>query len=130
MARRSMMEIAKAAPSTGSVPEPNSSISTRLSESASSMMETMLVMCAEKVDRLCSILCSSPMSTNTFLYTEMLLFSATGSIRPHIAIRVSRPIVFKVTVLPPVFGPVMTRVLKSLPRLTSIGTTFSGSING
>ena len=59
-----------------------------------------------------------------------MLPSATGSISPHIAIRVIRPSVFKVTVLPPVLGPVMTSVLNSFPKLTSIGTTFCGSISG
>ncbi len=40
------------------------------------------------------------------------------------------PTVFNVTVLPPVFGPVITKVLKLFPREISIGTTLSLSIRG
>ena len=38
--------------------------------------------------------------------------------------------VFSVTVLPPVFGPVMISVSKSLPSRTLMGTTFFRSISG
>ena len=40
------------------------------------------------------------------------------------------PIVFKVTVFPPVFGPVIIRLEKSLPNSTEIGTTLAESIKG
>ena len=38
--------------------------------------------------------------------------------------------VFKVTVLPPVLGPVMMRVSKSVPRRTVMGTTLLRSMSG
>ena len=94
----------------GSVPAPSSSITHRVARLVSFMMPMMLVMWALKVDRLCSMLCSSPMSTSTRRNTLSLLLSAAGIIRPHIAIRVSRPSVLRQTVLPPVLGPVMTSV--------------------
>ena len=46
------------------------------------------------------------------------------------AMSVNRPTVFKVTVLPPVLGPVMMRVSKSSPSHRVTGTTFSLSIRG
>ena len=52
--------------SSGSVPAPSSSKRIRLFRSASARMETMFRMCAENVDRFCSMLCSSPMSAYTF----------------------------------------------------------------
>ena len=33
------------------------------------------------------------------------------------------PTVFKVTVLPPVLGPVITKILKALPKFILMGTT-------
>lgn len=44
--------------------------------------------------------------------------SPTGTCSPDYAIRVSRPTVFRVTVLPPVLGPVLTR--ERLSRLPSM----------
>lgn len=41
-----------------------------------------------------------------------------------------RPTVLRLTVLPPVFGPVITSTSKSLPKCTLIGTTAFGSISG
>ena len=72
------MEIPRAAPSTGSVPAPNSSNKTREFSSASFKIFTVFTMCAEKVLRLCSILCSSPMSANTSLNTANILPSNAG----------------------------------------------------
>ena len=60
---------ARAAPSVGSVPAPSSSNRHRELESASFRIETMFVIWAEKVLRLCSMLCSSPMSANTLSKT-------------------------------------------------------------
>ena len=54
--------MARAAPSVGSVPAPSSSKRQRESASAWFRMWTMLFIWEEKVDRLCSMLCSSPMS--------------------------------------------------------------------
>ena len=44
--------------------------------------------------------------------------------------RANTPTVFKATVLPPVLGPVIKRVVKSSPKLMSKGTTFSWSKRG
>ena len=49
---------------------------------------------------------------------------SAGTSRPDCAIRVSSPTVLSATVLPPVFGPVMSRTRKSSPRRTSVGTTL------
>ena len=87
-------------------------------------------MCAEKVDKDCSMDCSSPISASTVRNTDTVLPSRTGGSKPHMVIKVNKPIVFKVTVLPPVLGPVITSVSKLPPSSTSIGTTFLGSING
>ena len=56
------------------------------------------------------MLCSSPMSASTALNTGTQLPSATGRCSPQAAMTHMRPIVLSVTVLPPVFGPVMTKV--------------------
>ena len=42
--------------------------------------------------------------------TEITLPFDTGISIPHIVISVKSPIVFKITVFPPVLGPVMTKV--------------------
>lgn len=76
------------------------------------------------------MLCSSPMSARTSSKTESSLLSDAGIIRPHIAISEKRPIVLSVTVLPPVFGPVITSVSKLVPSSISVATTFSGSMSG
>ena len=108
--------IARAAPSVGSVPAPISSKSTRHFSSASLRILTVLVMCDENVLKLCSILCSSPISAYIFLNTAMSEWSRAGMNKPDCAISVRSPTVFKETVLPPVLGPVMIRSLKSVPR--------------
>ena len=108
--------IARAAPSVGSVPAPISSKSTRQFSSASLRILTVLVMCDENVLKLCSILCSSPISAYIFLNTAMSEWSRAGMNKPDCAISVRSPTVFKETVLPPVLGPVMIRSLKSFPR--------------
>ena len=56
------MEIASAAPSVGSVPAPSSSNNTSDWSSTFFKKETMFVIWEEKVLKLCSILCSSPIS--------------------------------------------------------------------
>ena len=86
----------------------------------------MLVMWAEKVDRFCSMLCSSPISARMWLNTGRLLPSAAGMCRPHWFMAASRPMVFSETVLPPVLGPVMTRVSKLSPSSTLMGTALAG----
>ncbi len=113
---------ASAAPSTGSVPAPNSSIKISVRSSASRSIETIFVMCAENVDSDCSILCSSPMSASTFPNTDTRELSDAGIYNPHAAISVKSPSVLIDTVLPPVFGPVITSESKSVPKRISIGT--------
>ena len=124
------MEMPRAAPSTGSVPAPSSSNSTRESWSASFNIFTVLTMWAENVLRLCSILCSSPMSAKISLKTARLLPSKAGIWSPLCPINERRPTVLRETVLPPVFGPVTINRLKSFPRLISIGTTLWLSSKG
>ena len=126
----SMMAAARAAPSTGSVPAPSSSKRMRVSPSASSRMPTMLVMWEEKVDRDWAMDCSSPMSASTRENTRTVESSFAGMCRPHWAIRVMSPRVFRVTVLPPVLGPVMTRVSNRSPSSRSLTTAFFGSSRG
>ena len=124
------MEIASAAPSVGSVPAQSSSKSTRERSLTCSKIRMMLTMWEEKVLSDCSILCSSPMSANTSSKIPSSERSDAGICRPDCPISVSRPTVFKETVLPPVFGPVTISRRKSSPSRTSIGTTFFGSSNG
>ncbi len=124
------MEIARAAPSTGSVPAPSSSIRIRLFSSAFSIIFIIFVIWAEKVESDCSMLCSSPISAKTLSKIETSLFSETGIKRPHIAMRVSSPTVLSDTVLPPVFGPVITSVSKLIPNSISVATTLSVGISG
>ena len=77
----------------------------------------MLVMWEEKVDRDCSMLCSSPMSANTSpKHGHLGALDAPGMCRPAWAISVNRPTVLSVTVLPPVLGPVTTSVVKSVAQ--------------
>ena len=85
---------------------------------------------AEKVESDCSMDCSSPMSAKTSSKTASSVPYSAGICKPDCAISVNRPVVFSVTVLPPVFGPVMISVVKSLPNRISSGTTFCGSISG
>ena len=124
------MEMASAAPSVGSVPAQSSSNRHRLWSSAFCKMRTILVMWEENVLRLCSILCSSPISAKISWKMASSERSPAGMCRPDCPIRVSRPTVFKETVFPPVFGPVTISCRKSAPRRTSIGTTFLGSKRG
>ena len=76
------------------------------------------------------MLCSSPISANTWSSTVRDGFSAAGMCRPLWPITCKRPSVLSETVLPPVLGPVITSVVNSFPSLRSIGTTFFLSIKG
>ena len=76
--------------------------------SAGSSIRTMWVTCEENVERLCSMLCSSPMSAKIRWKIASSEPSPAGTWSPAWAIRLSSPTVFSATVLPPVFGPVMT----------------------
>ena len=71
-----------------------------------------------------------PMSAKMSSKTASSVPYSAGICKPDCAISVNRPVVFSVTVLPPVFGPVIISVVKSLPSRISSGTTFCGSISG
>jgi len=102
----SRIDTASAEPSTGSVPEQSSSSIISDFSSAVRRILAIFVICDENVDRLCSMLCSSPISTYSSSNIPITLFSLAGIIIPHIAISTSKPAVLRETVLPPVFGPV------------------------
>ncbi len=74
--------MAKAAPSEGSVPAPNSSIKTKVLLSAWAKILTILVIWEEKVLRDCSILCSSPISAKIFVKIPIVLPISAGIWRP------------------------------------------------
>ena len=80
----------------------------------------MLRRCAENVERLISIDCSSPTSASTWSKTGSVA-SAAGGRRPDWCSAAARPSVFSATVLPPVFGPLTTSTRRS-PSSRSIGT--------
>ena len=62
---------------------------------------------------------------------EVLYLSDTAGICiPVCAIMERRPMVFRVTVLPPVLGPVITKVSKSRPNETEMGTATRRSKSG
>ena len=82
----------------------------------------MTFMCPEKVLRFWDRLCSSPMSAKIRSNTLNRLSPETGTGIPDCTIIVSRPSVFRATVLPPVFGPVMTSVVDGPPIRISMGT--------
>ena len=64
--------------------------------------------CPEKVESDWAIDCSSPMSAKMSRQTGSRLPGSAGMWSPAWCIRLSRPSVRSVTVLPPVFGPVTT----------------------
>ena len=70
------------------------------------------------------------MSAKILSKMKMLECSSAGIFKPLQAIAVKSPIVFKVTVFPPVFGPVIIKQEKSFPNSTEIGTTLDWSISG
>ena len=81
-------------------------------------------MCDENVLRLASIDCSSPMSANTDAEHRSRADFA-GTCRPACAISANSPAVFSATVLPPVFGPVMSSTRFGGSISTSTGTACS-----
>ena len=70
------------------------------------------------------------MSAKTFSKIAISELSSQGIKSPYCVIRDKRPTVFKLTVLPPVFGPVIIREEKSIPRFISIGTAIFLSKKG
>ena len=101
------MLIAKRLPSIGSVPEPSSSKRIRLFLVAILVISTIFKIWEEKVLKDSLILCSSPISAKILSKTYILLFYLQGIKIPLYAINNNKPVVFKQTVLPPVFGPVI-----------------------
>ena len=82
------------------------------------------------MERDCSIDCSSPMSAYALSNTDISLPMSAGMNMPLWVISTNSPTVFSVTVLPPVFGPVIISVLKSRPSHMSIGRTVSLGMRG
>ena len=93
-----------------------------------SRIATRLATWPEKVERLISIDWRSPMSASTASKTGSAAVSAGGR-RPDWCSSAARPSVFSATVLPPVFGPLITSA-RSPPRSRSIGTAVFGSSSG
>ena len=124
------MAIASAAPSVGSVPAPNSSKRASVLLSTFFRILTIFTICDENVERLCSIDCSSPISAYIFENTAASEPSAAVICKPDDAITDRSPTVLSVTVFPPVFGPVTTRVSVLSPKLISFETTLFLSISG
>ena len=100
------MATARAAPSSGSVDDPNSSSSTRECSSASCEIRSRFVMWAEKVERFCSIDWASPISARNPSNNGKTA-SVAGTGIAAWAIMPSSPVVLRATVLPPVLGPLM-----------------------
>ena len=82
----------------------------------------------EKVERLISIDWRSPMSASTSSKTGSDADSAGGR-KPAWCRSAASPSVFSATVLPPVFGPLITSA-RSAPSSRSIGTAVFGSSSG
>ena len=75
-----------------------------------------------KVETESAMLCWSPMSANTPSNTGRALPSSAGMWMPDWCINARRPTVFMATVLPPVFGPVITNADHPGPMLMLRGT--------
>ena len=99
---------ASAEPSVGSVPAPSSSSSTSVPGPACSTIRMIDRRWPENVDSDWAIDCSSPMSANTSRSTGSFEPAAAGTWSPAWCMRHRRPTVRSATVLPPVFGPVIT----------------------
>ena len=76
-----------------------------------------------KVERFCCSDCSSPMSASTWAHQGSRGVPLQGRNRPARAISAASPTLLSVTVLPPVFGPVIATTRSSGPTRTSTGTT-------
>ena len=116
-------------PSAGSVPEPNSSMITRLSRFTSPKTSSTFLICAEKVERFSAMSCPSPMSHRYPLFMQISAdVQVTWS--PHCAMIQQSMTVLIATVFPPVFGPVMIMPLACFPISNCRGTLIFLSING
>ncbi len=81
------------------------------------------VMCAEKVESAASMDCASPMSARNAVKTGKLA-AVAGTGKPACAIMASRAVVLRVTVLPPVLGPLMMSWRSAAVSSRVSGTTW------
>ena len=116
-------------PSVGSVPEPSSSITTRLSLLTFFNISNTFTICAENVERFSDIFCPSPISHRKLLFIQISAF-LHATCKPHCAIIQFNATVLIVTVLPPVLGPVITTPSKLFPISNCSGTHSDGAIRG
>ena len=121
---------ASAAPSSGSVPPPGSSMSTRDFSVAPSKISFRWATCDENVERFSSMDWLSPTSHQTLSKTASRVPSAAGTNSPHAAIRQNSPHILSVTVLPPVLAPLINRMRYSPPTESVTGTAFLASRSG
>ena len=128
--KNSRMDTASALPSSGSVPEPNSSSKTKSLGPQCLMIEITCVIWAENVLRLASILCSSPMSAKILWNIGNIEPWSAGINNPHWFIKLNSPNVLRDTVLPPVLEPVINKIRYDVPNWMFVGTTTFGGING
>ena len=112
-----------APPAAGSVPPPNSSMSTRVFESATLSMAFMSVRKELYVERSFSRDWSSPMDTIMRSNTGSSDVSDVGMSIPHWNIYCRRPVVFRHTLFPPALGPEIRRM-----RFWGVRVTVSGTI--
>ncbi len=114
---------ARAAPSSGSVPVPSSSMRTSDFALAFFSISEMFEICAENVERLFSIDCSSPISISRSCTRGKLDEGSAGTGIPDKAMSRRSPIVLIAMVFPPAFEPVITITVSVPPRCRSRGTT-------
>ena len=74
------------------------------------------------------MLCSSPMSSYIASNVPITVPSLAGNGSPSQAIAIMTPAVLRVTVFPPVFEPVITRVENFSPQETETGTALPFNI--
>ena len=111
-----------APPAVGSVPVPNSSISTRELSVAFARISFILVRWELYVLKSFSNDCSSPISMNMSSNILNSLTSLAGTSNPHWNMYCSIPTVLRHTDFPPAFGPEMTRRCLSGVRVRVRGT--------
>ena len=87
-------------------------------------------MCAENVDRLWPIDCSSPMSASTASNRSTRAPAAAGTWSPARTNSTASAAAFIATVLPPALGPEITSTDSSPPSRMSFGTAWRGSRHG
>ncbi len=110
---------------------PISSTSTSERSLTSLSIDFKLSMCAENVERSAAMDCSSPISASTrSKIPSRADCAATGM--PDCAASTARPTVFSATVLPPVFGPLMTSTVSAFvpsavegPPISSVSGTMA-----